>query len=197
MEGANMNIFALHPNQRKTARWHVDKHVVKMLLETTQLLYTAHWIKSYPDLKLYKSAVALSKYQKTLVTPEHMMDAPICESTKTSGYRPCHILHPCAVWTRKTIGNYKWLVKLGWELAQEFRYRFGKEHSCEKHIGWLYYNYPPNIQNYPRTEFTMAMADEYKISKDPIVCYRHYYNTSKKERGLIKYTGRHLPHWIT
>jgi hypothetical protein len=40
------------------------------------------------------------------------------------------------------------------------------------------------------------MDDQYKTSKDPIVCYRNYYRTSKKERGLIKYTVRQTPHWI-
>ena len=39
-----MNIFYLHPNPRKCARWACDKHVVKMLLETCQLLYTCHWV---------------------------------------------------------------------------------------------------------------------------------------------------------
>ena len=56
-----MNIFVLHWKPRKAARWHVDKHIVKMILETCQLLYTAHWIHFYPHLKQYKSAVALSK----------------------------------------------------------------------------------------------------------------------------------------
>jgi hypothetical protein len=40
------------------------------------------------------------------------------------------------------------------------------------------------------------MAEEYRISKNPIICYRHYYRTSKAERGLIRYTGRHVPHWL-
>jgi len=35
-----MNIFVLHPNPRKAARMQCDKHVVKMVLETTQILST-------------------------------------------------------------------------------------------------------------------------------------------------------------
>ena len=31
-----MNIFILHWKQRKAARWHVDKHVIKMLLDNTE-----------------------------------------------------------------------------------------------------------------------------------------------------------------
>ena len=41
-----MNIFFLHFAPRRAAEYHCDKHVVKMILETAQLLYTAHWIVS-------------------------------------------------------------------------------------------------------------------------------------------------------
>ena len=191
-----MNIFVLHLNQRKAARWHVDKHVVKMLLETCQLLYTAHWLLAYPELLECNSAVALSKAQKQLEVPEYMWSAPICEATGEPGYRPCHSHHPCAVWTRGSSGNYLWLAQLGLELAKEFRFRFKKEHSCEKHIQWLFDNLPLDIQMNKRHDFAIAMDDQYRISKDPIRSYRNYYKTSKKERGLVKYTGRHVPHWL-
>ena len=39
-----MNIFALDDNPRKCAEYHVDKHVVKMILETAQLLCGVHWL---------------------------------------------------------------------------------------------------------------------------------------------------------
>lgn len=39
-----MNIFFLDRNPRKAAEYHCDKHVVKMILETAQMLYCAHWI---------------------------------------------------------------------------------------------------------------------------------------------------------
>lgn len=195
-ESSKMNIFILHWKQRKAARWHVDKHIVKMLLETCQLLYTAHWVLAYPELGMCKSAVALSRVQKELEIPEYMWSAPVCESTGEPTYRPCHIHHPCAKWTRHCSGNYMWLTQLGLELAREFRFRFKKKHSCEKHVQWLHDNLPLEIEMHPREGFPIAMADEYKISKDPIVCYRNYYRTSKKERGLIKYTGRNTPHWL-
>lgn len=38
-----MNIFYLHNNPSKCAQYHNDKHVVKMILETAQLLCGAHW----------------------------------------------------------------------------------------------------------------------------------------------------------
>ena len=39
-----MNIFYLHTEPKLCAQYHVDKHVVKMILETAQLLSTAHWL---------------------------------------------------------------------------------------------------------------------------------------------------------
>ena len=191
-----MNIFVLHWKQRKAARWHVDSHVIKMLLETCQLLYTAHWVLYYPELRECKSPIALSKAQKQLEVPEYMWSAPLCTATGEAGYRPCHIWHPCSSWTRVCSGNYLWLSQLGLELAREFRFRFKKEHSCEKHINWLHENIPLTIRIFPRRGFAVAMDDKYKISDNPIECYRHFYKTSKKERGLIKYTGRHVPHWL-
>ena len=38
-----MNIFILDYDVKKCAEYHVDKHVVKMILETAQLLCGAHW----------------------------------------------------------------------------------------------------------------------------------------------------------
>ena len=37
-----MNIFYLHRDPRVAARYHNDKHVVKMILESAQMLSTAH-----------------------------------------------------------------------------------------------------------------------------------------------------------
>jgi hypothetical protein len=191
-----MNIFALHWKQRKAARWHVDKHVVKMILEYCQLLYTAHWALYYPELLECTSAIALSRAQKKLSVPPYMQSAPLCDSTKEPTYRPCHIHHPCAIWTRASSGNYRWLAELAFEVAKEFTHRFGKEHSCQKHVEWLLAHKPPNIRSMPRRAFAIAMDEEYQISQNPIVCYRHYYNTQKKEKGIIKYTKRHIPHWV-
>lgn len=39
-----MNIFYLDENLKLNAQYHVDRHVVKMILEQTQLLCSAHWM---------------------------------------------------------------------------------------------------------------------------------------------------------
>ena len=191
-----MNIFALHWRQRKAARWHCDKHVVKMLLETVQLLYTAHWVLAYPELRDCRSAVGLARRQRELAVPASMALASAPVGKNGCHYRPCHVWHPCAVWTRKTSGNYAWLAVLGLELAREFRWRYGHEHACEAHAVWLAANPPPTIRKWPRQPFAIAMDDSYKVSSDPIVVYRHYYRTAKADAGLLTYTRREMPHWL-
>jgi len=39
-----MNIFFLDFDTEKCAKYHCDKHVVKMILETAQLLCGTHWV---------------------------------------------------------------------------------------------------------------------------------------------------------
>jgi hypothetical protein len=53
-----MNIFYLHRNPKIAAEWHCDKHVVKMIIESAQMLYCAHWIVSPQSLPetAYKKA---------------------------------------------------------------------------------------------------------------------------------------------
>ena len=50
-----MNIFVLSTATRECARMHVDKHVVKMPLETAQLLSTAHQILDGENDLLYRA----------------------------------------------------------------------------------------------------------------------------------------------
>jgi hypothetical protein len=52
-----MNIFFLHLSPSECAKMHVDKHVVKMILESTQLLCSAHHV--YPNLE-YKPPYKLT-----------------------------------------------------------------------------------------------------------------------------------------
>lgn len=39
-----MNIFILHRSPRVCAQYHCDKHVLKMIIETAQILYSAIWL---------------------------------------------------------------------------------------------------------------------------------------------------------
>jgi hypothetical protein len=179
-----MNIFALSLNPTQAAQWHCDKHVVKMLLESTQLLWTA---------------------QHCLRAPEELAgrtDLPLTKDGQR-GYRATHKNHPCAIWTRATLGNYRWLCQLAAALAEEYHYRYPQRegpHACEAHVTWLTANPPPVLvaANEQMTLPALAMPDEYKVKPaNPMACYRAFYVGSKGARGLLTYTRREVPVWVS
>ena len=198
-----MNIFALSVDPKEAAKAHGDKHVVKMILEACQMLYTAHWICVHPELLLHRAPIKIASAQKLLSVPEHMATAPKRKSSADAepGFRPVHLHHPCTVWVRTSLANYMWLTELALAIANEYEYRFtykskdkGKVHSCKAHARWLQRN-PPALPEGPRTPFALAMPDEYKMP-DPVASYINFYTGSKKERGLTTYTRREPPAWI-
>jgi hypothetical protein len=199
LKATRMNLFVLSSHPKIAARYHLDKHVVKMILEACQLLYTAHWAFAYPELLDCKSAIALSKKQKELSPPQSILSAPVSKTRSDEpGFRPCHIHHPCAKWVRKTVGNYKWAAELALGLAQEYEYRWPTHgsHSCKEHAKWLYENPPKEISQRARTKFVQAMEERFR-QKDAIQAYRMYYTISKgEERGMLKYTRRELPEFL-
>ena len=146
-----MNIFVLSVIPREAAKYHCDKHVVKMILETAQLLYCAHWVLD-PD------------------------------GLPPTAYKKTHPNHPCSIWIRESVENYRWLSDLGLCLCREYTYRYGKTHKTEEHILWLSDNFPP-LPMTEQTPFRMAMPDEYKC-EDPILAYQAYY-LGAKERMLV------------
>lgn len=193
-----MNIFILDLHPTKAAQAHADKHVVKMLLEACQLLYTAHWVVEYPHILEYRAPVKLAIVQKNLPIPSSIETAPPSGMRPGEpGFRPCHIHHPCSVWTRASLQNYIFLAHFAIALAEEFRYRYPKKgaHACEDHAHWLLHNYPSFMFDSGLTPFVQAMDDKYKRD-DPVEGYRNYYRTSKKERGILQYKTRPPPDWL-
>jgi hypothetical protein len=167
-----MNIFFLHILPQVCAQMHIDKHVIKMILETTQLLCSAH----------------------------HMTNLNENTPCNTPRYIPCYKLthknHPSSIWTRESKENYKWLCELGKELCKEYTYRYGKVHKCQSYIEDLAHHIP----NLPDLEFTQprqAMPNMYK-DDDSIEAYRQYYFFGKMNihswKGKI--AGRPTPEWI-
>jgi hypothetical protein len=156
-----MNIFALSLDPREAAQFHCDKHVIKMILETAQLLYCSHWV----------------------LDPDNL---------PADAYKKTHPNHPCSIWIRESVENYRWLSDLGLWLCREYTFRYGKRHKTEDHIVWLSDNFPP-LPAGDRTPFRMAMPDEYKTD-DPVRSYRAYY-LGAKERMLV-FSKRPLPPFV-
>jgi hypothetical protein len=182
-----MNLFVLAVGVKAAAQAHGDKHVVKMLLEACQMLYTAHWTAVYPEI--------IGTKPKALATPQSMVSAPL-RSDGGIGYRPAHINHPCTKWIRASLGNYEWAAKLALALVDEYEFRWpGRIHSCKVHAEWLATN-QPFLPRLPRIDFAVAMDDIFKVGSNAIASYRNYYRKSKASKGLTVYTKRVPPSWL-
>lgn len=117
---SNMNIFLLHILAGLAAEGHCDKHCIKMILETTQLLYSAWWYG-----------------RETFPLPE-------LDPCPYDPYKPTHKNHPSAIWTRDAPEHYNWLLQLGYALCREYYQRYGgKFHKCMSHLDRLQEMGPP------------------------------------------------------
>ena len=170
-----MNIFFLNGKPSRCARWHCDKHVVKMILESTQILYTCQHMNG-----------GTAKVDES---------APLCLSTGKRGYKNHAVNHPSVKWARSSLAHYIWLCWLGIALVKEHGYRFNpkKPHSCLVHLEWLLANPPVGlIEDRWLSDPTPAMPNEYKVVDDVEQSYINYYIGSKVR--MLKWTGRHIPH---
>ena len=98
-----MNIFYLDRHPIKAAQMMCDKHVVKMILESAQMLSTAHRVLDGDE---YADEVGL--------------------------YKMAHKNHPSTIWVRSSLENYTWLYDHMVALMVEYTYRYGKHHATER-----------------------------------------------------------------
>ena len=83
-----MNLFYLHKNPITAAQMHCDQHVVKMLVETAQMLSTAHRVLDGEKTK--RPSVSGKRMVDYYVHPD-----PILEHTL---YKAVHFKH-CLLYT--------------------------------------------------------------------------------------------------
>mgnify|MGYP003116755144 FL=1 len=165
-----MNIFYLNKSFRQTAKDHCDKHVVKMILETAQLLSTAHRIL---DGNEYADSMGL--------------------------YKATHKNHPSAIWVRSNKESYDWTYMLFVKLCDEYTKRYNKEHKTAGLIPWLLAapkNIPPLIWD-RQAKFVpppQCMPDKYK-DEDTVTAYRNYYKAEKRHFAKWGYSDK--PAWWT
>jgi hypothetical protein len=155
-----MNIFVLDREPERAAEYHCDKHVVKMVLESAQLLATAHHV----------------------VKPSRRLP-PI---------RATHQNHPCALWVRGSLANYRWLARLALALSAEYTRRYGKVHRWEPYIHWLAAHEPP-LPDAGLTPFAQAMPESYR-NKNAVKAYRDYY---RGEKAYFAQWKTRPPRWWT
>jgi hypothetical protein len=175
-----MNIFYLHKNPKDCAEMHLDKHVVKMIIEYAQLMSTAHRLldgQEYFDLT--SNGRKIKRWRVNDEREGQLMKAS-------------HINHPSAIWTRASDLNYNWLYNMWCHLLDEYTYRYGKIHACAR-LKETLKSLPKNISIGYFTEPTPAMPDECKIAGDSLASYHKYY--LEKKNHFAKWTKRQPPIW--
>lgn len=144
-----MNIFYLHYSPYIAAKVQYNKHVVKMILESAQMLCTAHHVYG---------------------SDEQKQNVP---------YKEAHLNHPSTRWARLCRANYRWLYLHMLALGNEYTKRYGKTHltihKCAKFLDTP----PMNLPGGEFTEPPQAMPDEYKVPGDSITAYWNYYEGEK------------------
>lgn len=181
-----MNVFVLDKNPVLAAKMHCDKHVPKMIVESAQMLSTAHRM-------LDGSAVKRpSKSGKTMVTYYELPD-----SREDILYKSVHMNHPCTVWTRESAHNYDWHYRLFVALCEQFRFRFEKDHATELLLKEPLKQLPKNIPHKGLTQFPLAMGSnpECMDPSDPVKSYREFYQT-KQHRFDMKWKKVPIPGWF-
>ena len=127
-----MNIFYLDEDPEVAAIVQYNKHVVKMILESAQMLCTAH--HCYGDR----------------------------EQKENVPYKQAHLNHPSTIWARKSRATYMWLYEHMLALGHEYTARYGKEHlsiiKCKEPLSLA----PINMPTYEFEQPPQCMPDEYK-----------------------------------
>lgn len=163
-----MNIFVLDADPLVAAKYHNDRHVVKMILESAQLLSTAH----------------------------HMLDGQGAKRVRGI-LRPSHQNHPCALWARANSGAYQWLHGLMGGLLSEYMARYGRQHvygyppkaSLYTRLAVEPYDLPKG----PAPPFAQAMPLKYR-RPDPVAAYRLYYFYEKSHLACWREPAS-VPDW--
>jgi len=181
-----MNIFVLDNDPIVSAQLQCDKHVVKMIVESAQMLSTAHrMLDGVEEIRPSKSGKTRQKYWRH----------------KDSGmedrlYAAVHVGHPCTIWTMKSAQNYQWHYQHFVALCDEYTYRYDKIHLTDKILREALEVLPWNIPLTAQTPFAVAMqAFPECIQEDPVMSYRSFYQT-KQERFKMVWTDRPVPEWF-
>jgi hypothetical protein len=144
-----MNIFILDLDKSLAAKYHLDKHVVKMVLETAQLLNTA-----------------MSKHSK-----EYLAN-PIYRITHAN--HPCSLWAAKSIQNFEWLTDFG--MELSKEYTYRYGKTHKSQYVIECLADS---KYKTSIPNTGLTEFALCMPDNYKVKGDAVASYRNYYRGEK------------------
>lgn len=182
-----MNLFVIDKDPVIAAQQQCDKHVVKMIVESGQMLSTVHRML---DGELTRRPSQSGRTQvQYYVHPDSMLESKL--------YKAVHMNHPCTVWTRESSANYEWHYQHFVALCDEYTYRYEKIHKTDTVLRNVLSQHPINISKGPLTQFKLAMKSnpECMFEDDPVKSYRLFYQT-KQARFSMDWTKRSVPEWF-
>ena len=139
-----MNIFYLDKDPVIASQMMCDKHVVKMILESAQMLSTAPRVldgNEYAD--------------------------------KEGLYKMAHKNHPSTIWVRSSVHNYMWLYIHMVSLMNEYTHRYGKHHATERLLTPLS-KCPTSIPTVDFTDPPQCMPEECKGKDTVLAYQKYY-----------------------
>ena len=184
-----MNIFYLDADAKLSAQYHCDKHVVKMIVESAQMLSTAHrMLDGFETHEMRTTKTGKIRRVKVFKMIDADMDSAL--------YAATHANHPSNLWTRHTRQNYKWHYELFCALCDEYTFRYGKVHATDTKLRTILGQFPLKLQDGPLTAIPLAMKSQPQCIdlNDPIGSYRKFYVT-KKDRFPLTWKKRGMPEW--
>lgn len=185
-----MNIFVLDHDPVTAAQLQCDKHIPKMVVESGQMLSTAHRVL---DGKLTRKP---SKSGKTMVKYWDLYEGIGDSKAESLYYAAVHVGHPCTQWSMESSDNYLWHYKHFIALCEEYTYRYGKVHKTNRDLGLELARLPQNIPQGKMTPFRLAMKSNPECMLPcPVESYRSFYQT-KQERFKMKWSKRSVPEWF-
>ena len=156
-----MNIFFLSADPEEAAEMSCDRHSIKMILESAQMLSTSLRLHGY-DEQTHEDLD--SRFEKWI-------------------YGITHVNHPSTIWTSLNLSNFDWVLAHALALCREYTARYGKFHKSEEILlrcGAL------RERHIPAGSLTVppkCMGLEYKIGDstwdDVVASYRNYYQKGK------------------
>lgn len=182
-----MNLFYVDESPLLAAQYLCNKHCVKMVLETAQLLSTAHRVLDGKQRRVHYTTNTGKKRSKLVYThPDAGMDEVI--------YTATHINHPSAIWVRESRDNYLWAFAHFSALLREYTARYGKVHKCQRiGLDYLLSAPPVNIGESAFTAPPQCMPEQYH-QDSTVEAYRDYYNYEKASFAV--WPEGQTPHWF-
>ena len=169
-----MNIFVTCPDPVECAQVLPDKHIVKMPLETCQML----------------SIVASDKWGHGFGTLPKLNGEPY--KTEKGAFRN----HPCTIWAQT---NFRWLIDHGLALCAEYTHRYNKTHSCQYTLDAALQIFPKDsYEPYWAYEFVRAMTDEFKhdTSINTFDAYKNYISSKPWVTSNYLRDPSRKPNWV-